>query len=201
LARWGLLLVAVTFAAVTLVLLAQVAASLGARIPGLYYLFAACDPPAVLGSWMAAIGARSRGSSPAAAGRLPLLSAACALTVVAVVVLGDLVLGRIASGSGLHAALTTKAAWLAADIGTVAGLGGLALGAHRILAQAGGAWPRWATPAIGGLLATRLGAAIWGQLADVPWPFRLAESALYALVALACAAASSSCRVTTSVRP
>ena len=197
--RWGLLLVAVTFAAVTLVLLGQVGAHFGAKIPGLYYLFAACDPPAVIGAWMAALGAGTA-SSRARPGRLPLVAAACALTVVAVVVLGDLVLGRVASGSGLHAALSSKPAWLAADIGTVAGLGGLALGARRIVGSAGSAWPRWGSAALVVLLAARGGAAIWGQLGAVPWPFRVAEAALYAFVAWACAAASSCCRVTTSVR-
>jgi len=200
LARWGLLLVAVTFAAVALVLVGQVVSHFGAKIPGLYYLFAACDPPAVVGAWMAAIGSH-RTTSPARAGGLAFFSAAGALTVVAAVVLGDLVLGRLAAGSGLHIALGSKIAWLAADAGTVLGLGGLALGARAVVACAGGAWPRWADASLALLLSCRGGAAIWGQLGDVPWPFRLAEAFLYAVVAWACAAASSSCRVTTSVRP
>ncbi|NUO50642.1 MAG: hypothetical protein HOV80_17445, partial [Polyangiaceae bacterium] len=66
----GLLLVAITFSVVALVLIGQFVDAVIRPIPGLVYLFAACDPPAILGAWLAAFGAmRASGGSPGSASR------------------------------------------------------------------------------------------------------------------------------------
>jgi hypothetical protein len=196
--RAGLFLVAVTFAFVSLILVGQALDATVLRLPGLVYLLAACDPPAILGAWLAALGSARAGSAQVARGALAV--AALSLTLVGAVVVGDVVLGRIAPGSALAATLGSKPAWLAADAGTVLALGTLALGSARICRALGEPLSTALLGVVGLTLATRALAGVWGQFAPVPWPFRVAEAALFASVALACRAASS-CLGRPSVRP
>lgn len=196
--RSGLLLVSVTFAAVALVLLGQAANATVLEIRGLHYLLAACDPPAVIGGWLSAFGAfRSRSAGPVPA---LLTVAAVALTLVAGVVLGDLALGRVSPSSTLAAALGSKPAWLAADVGTVVALGSAALASARLCN--GAARPLgaiWAAVIVATLSLRAIG-GVWGALAPAPWPFRVLEAALYAAVARGLFAASS-CVDRATVRP
>jgi hypothetical protein len=185
------LLIAITFSLVALVLIGQVVDKAIRPIPGLIYLFAACDPPAVAGGWLAAMGAmRAAPGSPAARSRGQLLVAAIALTVVAIVVLGDFGLSRIMKGSGVAAALGSKPAWLVADAATVAALGALAVASSRLVEK----WSGGLTVALGVLLLLRLVAGVWGALGTVPLPLRLSEAVLYGAVAWSC------CRAAISVR-
>lgn len=184
----GLLIVALTFSVVVLVLIGQFVDANVRPIPGLFYLFAACDPPAVLGGWLAALGAmRAPRGGPGAAGRSVLVIAALALTTVAIVVLGDFAGSRVMKGSAIATVLGSKPAWLVADVATVVALGSLALGCDKTLRAAGRGSPGTTTIVLAVLLSVRLLAGVWGAIATVPSGFRLAEAALYAAIAWSCA--------------
>ncbi len=174
--RAGLLLLAATFTVVALVLVGQVVDARVRPVPGLYYLFAACDPPATLGAWLAFLGAR------AVRERRLFLVAALSLSIVGVVVLGDLALSRVAPGAAVTRVLGAKAAWLAADVATVAAMGALALASGA----ASPARSRLIDALIAAALIARAAAGVAGALGPVPWPLRLSEALLYALVAWRC---------------
>jgi hypothetical protein len=173
--RFGLLLVGGTFVLVAATLALQVVSATVRPIGGLHYLLAAWDPPAVTGAWLAAVGTwRTRAQGP-------LLVAALSLTTVAVVVLGDLVLGRIAAGSAAAVAISSKPAWLVADAATIVSLGALAIGARRVRARL----PAALAAAIAILLLVRAVAAVVGATGTIPWQLRAPEPVLFSLVALA----------------
>lgn len=198
--RAGFLVVAATFAVVTLVLIGQVIDATVRHVPGLFYLFAACDPPAILGAWLATMGAYRSPGETATKVRIPLLTASVALTVVGAVVLGDFILGRFAPGISLSAALSSKPAWLVADLATVLALGSLTMSAARVVRAPGAALSSSAIWGVGALLTARAIAGVWGALAPVPWPFRALEALLYAGVAWTSWLAASSCRGASLVR-
>jgi hypothetical protein len=178
--RFGLLLVGGTFVVVAATLALQMVNAIIRPIGGLHYLLAACDPPAVSGAWLAAVGARRTRAQG------PLLVAAISLSAVAVVVLGDLVLGRIAAGSAAAVAISSKPAWLVADAATIISLGALAFGARRVWARL----PRALAAAIALLLLVRAVAAVVGATGTIPWLLRAPEPVLFLLVSYAAIRAS-----------
>jgi hypothetical protein len=188
--RAGFLLVAATFAVVTLVLVGQVVDATLRPVPGLFYLFAACDPPAIVGAWLAAAGAHRSTEKAAVSVRRPLLAAAVGLTVVGVVVLGDFLLARVAPASSLAAIVASKPAWLIADAATVVGLGTLGLAAARVVRASGRTFPSAVGFTVAAMLAARAAGGLWGALGAVPWQFRVLEAVLYAGVAWSAWAAS-----------
>lgn len=190
--RRGLLLIALTFAVVALTLLGQVFSATVRPLPGLYLVLAACDAPTTLGAWLAAVGARAKGRAGSAFAAKSLLVAAIAFSVVALVVYGDLLSGRLHLPR-LAALFGAKPAWFTADLATLTGLGALLSAAARLAADGGS--KRAPLPdglVAGGLaaLALRAVTAGWGLFALVPWPLRLAEAVLYAVVGAAAAIAA-----------
>lgn len=191
----GLLLVAITFSVVALILVGQFIGATIRPIPGLIYLFAACDPPAILGGWLAALGAmRAAGGSPGGTSRWQLLLAAVALTIVGVVVLGDFGLSRLMKGSAIAETLGSKSAWALADVATVVALGSLALACARTVRAAGARWPDTMSLVVAALLLFRIHAAIVGMSGPVPPYLRLTEAMLYGTIAWACGRASACVR-------
>lgn len=192
--RRGLLLIALTFGVVALTLLGQVISLTVRPLPGLYHLLAACDAPTTFGAWLAATGARDRRQGGSTFVARPLLVAALSFSLVALVVYGDLLAGRLHLAT-LAALFGAKPAWFAADLATLVGMGSL-LAASAKLAADGGPHAA-ARPLPDGLVASGLAAlairavtAGWGLFAAVPWPLRLAEAALYVLVGAAAAIAA-----------
>lgn len=179
----GLRLVAGTFFVVALVLIGQVVDVTLTPIPKLNYALAACDPPATLGAWLAAIGARSVRERAPELARV-LFYAALSLTLVATIVVFDFGLAYSAVGSAPHRIFTSQAAWIVVDVGTVSALGLLL---YAPVADGAGSRPPSPLALTGaGLLLVRAVAAVWSVAASVPWPFRVAEATLFALVGIGC---------------
>lgn len=177
--RRGLLLIALTFAVVALTLIGQVISLTVRPLPGLYNLLAACDTPTTIGAWLAAFGARDRRQGGSAFVARPLLVAALSFSLIALIVYGDFLSGRLQLAT-LGALFGAKPAWFAADIATLVGLGSILAAAARLA----GARPLPDLLVAAGLVALVIRAvtAGWGLFAAVPWPLRLAEAALYVIV-------------------
>ena len=195
--RGGLRTIGVTFLLVALVLLGQVVDRTLRHVPGLYPLFAACDLPTTTGAWLVAVGAwRLRGTSSAngdervvrqgppglsALGTFALLASAVAFTVVASVVYGDFLAPRVGA-TELARILGGPVAWRVADVGTIVGLGSLAVGLATLAREQGRPLPPPMMVALGALWFCRGLGGVIASFAPVPWPFTIAEAALFASI-------------------
>ena len=178
----GLQILGVTFSVVALLLVGQVLNVTLWTIPKLNYALAACDPPAVLGAWIAARGAAMLVPKRVELSRSMLL-AAISLTIVGTIVLADFGLAYVAPGSSAHKLLTAQATWIVVDLGTLTVLG-LVLWLPEPKPSEG---PPHPVRLVGtGLLGVKAVSAVWSVAASVPWPFRLAEAVLFACAAVTC---------------
>ena len=178
----GLQILGVTFIIVTFLLVGQVLNATLWTIPKLNYALAACDPPAMLGAWIAAVSAAKLRAQRTDLARQLLLTAV-SLTVVGTIVLCDFGLAYVAPGSPAHKLFTAQATWVVVDVATLAVLG-LLLWLPEPTKTTGPPHPMRLVGT--GLLPVKALATVWSVAASVPWPFRLAEAALFA-----CAAAAS----------
>lgn len=176
----GLQLLGVTFVLVAFTLVLQVINVTTFTIPKLNYALAACDPPAMVGAWLAARSAAKLDPKRPQLART-LLLAAISLTIVGTIVLSDFALAYVAPSSAAHDVLTHQGTWIVVDVATLAVLG-LLLWVPEPTKRVG---PPHPVRLVGtGLLPVKAIAAVWSVAASVPWPFRLAEAVLFACVAV-----------------